>query len=113
MLYIQNNLDHNPNMLFFSTLLLSVTAVVAAPTCTSATGGNNTVTLYLSPSTIAGLQLALHLENLEVNFFQSASANITSGDSAEGISKVTLDAVRKAALVSRIHISSKHALTSL
>jgi hypothetical protein len=88
-------------MLLFPTLLLGATTVLAAPTCTSATSGNNTVTLYLSPSTIAGLQLALHLENLEVSFFQSAVANITSSDIGEGISNVTLNAIREATLVCR------------
>jgi hypothetical protein len=86
-------------MLLYRALLLGATAVLAAPTCTSTTAGNNTVTLYLSPSTIAGLQLALHLENLEVNFFQSASANITEGDSAQGISNTTLDVIREVTLV--------------
>ncbi|KAH8586352.1 ferritin-like domain-containing protein, partial [Bisporella sp. PMI_857] len=75
----------------------------AAPTCPSTTAGNNTATLYLSPSTITGLQLALHLENLEVNFFQSASANITEGDSAQGISNTTLDVIREVTLQEQAH----------
>lgn len=85
-------------MLLYPILLLGATAALAAPTCTSATL-NNTVTLYLSPGTIAGLQLALHLENLEVNLFRSASANITSRDVAQGISNATLDAISIAAQV--------------
>ncbi|KAH6667359.1 ferritin-like domain-containing protein [Halenospora varia] len=89
-------------MLLYPILLLGATAVLAAPTCTSA-AGNNTVTLYLSPSTIAGLQLALYLENLEVNLFQSASANITSGDVAQGISNATLDAISVAAQQEQVH----------
>ncbi|PVH73208.1 hypothetical protein DL98DRAFT_608380 [Cadophora sp. DSE1049] len=89
-------------MLLYPILLLGATAALAAPTCTSATG-NNTVTLYLSPSTIAGLQLALYLENLEVNLFRSASANITSGDVAQGISNATLDAISVAAQQEQVH----------
>jgi hypothetical protein len=85
-------------MLLYPILLLGATIALAAPTCTSATG-NDTVTLYLSPGTIAGLQLALHLENLEVNLFRSASANITSSDIAQGISNGTLDAISVAAQV--------------
>lgn len=85
-------------MLLYPILLLGATAALAALTCTS-TAGNNTVTLYLSPSTIARLQLALYLENLEVNLFQSASANITSSNVAQGISNATLGAIRVAAQV--------------
>ncbi|KFX94961.1 hypothetical protein O988_06068 [Pseudogymnoascus sp. VKM F-3808] len=83
-------------MLLYPVLLLGATAALAAPTCTSA-AGSNTVALYLSPGTVAGLQLALYLENLEVNFFRSASVNITSGDAAQGISNATLDAISVAA----------------
>ncbi|KAM3066450.1 hypothetical protein ACMFMG_012036 [Clarireedia jacksonii] len=90
-------------MLFYRTLLLSATVVLAAPTCTSTSSGNNTATLYLSPSTIAGLQLALYLENLEVNFFRSASANITGADNADGISNATLNAIREATLQEQVH----------
>ena len=86
-------------------------ALPISPTCTSAAAGNDTVTLYLSPSTIGGLQLALYLENLEVNLFRSASANITSGDIAQGISNATLGAIREAALVCQIIILLRHILT--
>jgi hypothetical protein len=85
-------------MLLSSILFFGATAAFAAPTCTRATG-NNTVALYLSPGAIAGLQLALYLENLEVNFFRSASANITHGEIAQGISNATLDAISVAAQV--------------
>jgi hypothetical protein len=94
-------------MLLYPVLLLGATAVLAAPTCTNTTAGNNTTTIYLSSSTIAGLQLALYLENLEVNLFRSAFANITSGDTAQGISNATLDAIREAVLVCRIIILLK------
>ncbi|KAH8799467.1 ferritin-like domain-containing protein [Xylogone sp. PMI_703] len=89
-------------MLFLPAFLLGITTVLAAPTCTSTAGSNYTTTLYLSSSTIAGLQLALHLENLEVNFFQSGTANLTSKDS-QAISESTRDAIRQAALQERAH----------
>jgi hypothetical protein len=54
---------------------------------------------YLSPGTIAGLQLALYLENLEVNLFRSASSNITGSDVAAGISNMTFSAIKEATLV--------------
>jgi hypothetical protein len=91
-------------MLLLSTVLLAARVVLAAPTCARA-GSSDTVTLYLSPSTIAGLQLALHLENLEVNFFQSAIANVTSSDVGQGISNVTLNTVRETALVNKSFLS--------
>ncbi|KAJ8068543.1 hypothetical protein OCU04_004093 [Sclerotinia nivalis] len=84
-------------MLLSSILALGVTTVLATPTCTSGS------TLYLSPVTTAALQLALYLENLEVNLFQSASANITSVDTIQGISNKTLDAIKKAALQEEAH----------
>lgn len=85
-------------MLLYPILFFGATAALAVPTCTNA-AGNNTVTLYLSPSTITGLQLALYIKNLKVNFFRSASANITSGNYEQGISNATLDAISVAAQV--------------
>ncbi|KAH8798349.1 ferritin-like domain-containing protein, partial [Xylogone sp. PMI_703] len=54
-------------------------------------------------SAIQGLQLALYLENLEVNLFRSAEANITNDDIADGISKMTLEAIKDAAMQEQVH----------
>jgi hypothetical protein len=87
-------------MILLPTLLFGAAVALAAPVCTSSSG-NNTVTLYLSPGTISGLQLALHLENLEVNLFQSASSTITGSDVTVGVSNMTLSAIKEATVVRR------------
>jgi hypothetical protein len=87
-------------MQILNILLLVATVAIAAPSCTSSTSGNDTITIDLSPSTISGLQLALHLENLELNFLQSGSSNITNSNVQMGISNMTLNAIKEATKVS-------------
>lgn len=65
-------------ILFF----ISAGGVLAAPLCSQL--NNETAQLQLSSSTVTELQLALFLENLEVSFFQSAAANISTADGRYG-----------------------------
>jgi hypothetical protein len=100
----------SPQFPFVTSLVVSLTLTVLtkaapAPLCPelikTAGGGLPNITLpaTVSQSALKEIQLAQFLENVEVNFFSTGSANITEWGTG-GYSNDTIDIVSKIAAVS-------------